>query len=227
MNPIYNSTEKNNQPPNLTNSPPKSPRLILPNIFAFPPNRETLGGTSYLLLHSQGNILIDSPFWHEFNYQFCQQQGGVKYLFFTHRDGISKQVKQIQAQLNCQLVIQEQEAYLLPNQNPLSFRDEYALNNHCTLIWTAGYSPGSACLYYSENQGVLFSGRHLLPIKDDQIMPLKLKKTFHWQRQLNNVQKLSDRFSSEMLNYICPAGNTGYLRGQGYVTDAYDKIQAL
>ncbi len=154
INPISNSTEKNNQSSSNVKIAKKNPRLILPQIFAFSPNRETLGGTSYLIIHPQGNILIDSPPWQENTYQFLQQQGEIKYLFFTQRDGISKQVKEIQSQLNCQLIIQEQEAYLLPNQNVISFGDEYQLNSDCTLIWTSGYSPGSACFYFQQNQGV-------------------------------------------------------------------------
>lgn len=227
MNSSSNSTEKDSQKINPLQSKTKSPKSIFPHLFAFSPNRDTLGGTSYLLIHQQGNILIDAPPWHEFNYLFCQQQGGVKYLFFTHRDGISKQVKQIKTDLNCELIIQEQEAYLLPNLDLSTFAYEYSLNDNCTLLWTAGYSPGSACLYDSRNQGILFSGRHLLPMKEQQITPLRLKKTFHWWRQLQNVKKLCDRFSADNLNYICPASNTGYLRGKGYVNHAYQKLHSL
>ena len=224
MNPLNNSTEKNSQQTNTNKLQPKLPRLILPSIFAFSPNRNALGGISYLLLHHQGNILIDAPAWNDLNHQFCQQQEGVKYLFFTNRDAITKEVRQITTDLNCELIIQEQEAYFFPHLHPITFSDEYQLNDTCTLIWTAGYSPGSSCLYYSDNQGVLFSGRHLLPIKEGKLTPLKFKKTFHWRRQLTNVQKLCDRFSANNLNYVCPASNTGYLRGKGYVDDAYQKI---
>jgi hypothetical protein len=227
MNCNSNSREKESQAANSSQPQPKSPRSIFPHVFAFPPNRETLGGTSYLLIHQQGNILIDAPAWHELNYRFCQQQGGVKYLFFTHRDGISKQVKQLKRELNCELIIQEQEAYLLPNLDLTTFASEYSLNDTCTLLWTAGYSPGSACLYDSRNQGTLFSGRHLLPTNEQPITPLRGKKTFHWWRQLNNVRKLCDRFSADNLNYICPASNTGYLRGKGYVNHAYQQLQKL
>jgi len=224
INPNSNSTEKNNQSSTDVKTSKKKPRLILPQIFAFMPNRDTLGGTSYLMIHPQGNILIDSPPWQENTYEFVKEHQGVKYLFFTQRNGISKQVKDIYNEFNCQLIIQEQEAYLLPNQDLISFRDEYQLNSDCKLIWTAGYSPGSACLYSQQNQGVLFSGRHLLPIKDSKISPLKLRKTFHWQRQVNNVKRLAELFSVSNLNYICPGSNTGYLRQKGYIDNAYTKL---
>lgn len=201
----------------------KYPKLILENIFAFAPNRDTLGGTSYLLIHPQGNILIDCPLWQEENKDFCLSYG-VKYLFITNRNGISKHVSHIKKDLNCELIIQEQEAYLLPNLNPITFTQEYHIYEDCFGIWTCGYSPGSSCLYYSNNGGVLFSGRHLLPMGNDKIAPLKVKKTFHWLRQLRSVQLLCDRISGESLEYICPGANTGYLRGKGFISGGYEKI---
>lgn len=224
MNSNLNSTEKNNHQTNDINSRYKSPKRILENIFVFSPNRDTLGGTSYLLIHPEGNILIDCPLWNEFNQQFCLDKGGVKYLFLTNRDGISKHIHHITKELNCDLIIQEQEAYLLPHQNPIIFEQNYEIYPDCQLIWTSGYSPGSSCLYYDNSGGILFSGRHLLPIGNNQVTALKLKKTFHYPRQLRNVKLLCHRFSKDSLNYICPGANTGYLRGKGFIDNAYVAI---
>lgn len=224
MNSNINFTEKNTQT-TIQGNNYKSPKLILDNIFAFPPNRDTLGGTSYLLIHPQGNILIDCPSWHKENQDFCLNNGGVKYLFLTQRDGISKSIQAIKNELNCDLIIQEQEGYLLPHLNPITFEDTYTIYNDCELIWTCGYSPASSCLYYGNYGGVLFSGRHLLPIKDG-ITALKLKKTFHWHRQLRSVNLLLDRFSEDTLNYICPGANTGYLRGKGSLDRAYHYLKS-
>ncbi|BAQ64727.1 MBL fold metallo-hydrolase [Geminocystis sp. NIES-3709] len=224
MNLNINFTEKKPPETNQRSNIYKSPKLILDNIFAFSPNRDTLGGTSYLLIHPKGNILIDCPSWHEVNRDFCLENGGVKYLFFTHRDGISKYVRSIQNDLHCDLLIQEQEGYLLPNLNPITFSQNYLIYDDCELIWTSGYSPGSSCLYYGGYGGVLFSGRHLLPTKEG-ITALKLKKTFHWRRQLRSVNLLLDRFSENTLNYICPGANTGYLRGKGFIDRAYSSLK--
>lgn len=200
------------------------PKLILDNIFVFAPNRQTLGGSSYFILHPLGNILVDCPFWDEHNRDFCLDKGGVKYIFITHRDGISKQISTIKNDLNCEIIIQEQEAYLLPNLNPISYSFEYFLFDNCYGLWTCGYSPGSACLYYDYLGGILFSGRHLLPVNQDKIAPLKLKKTFHWLRQKRSVKMLCDRTSSSKLKYICPGANTGYLRGRGFIDNGYEKL---
>jgi glyoxylase-like metal-dependent hydrolase (beta-lactamase superfamily II) len=204
----------------------KPPREILPKIYAFPPNRDSLGGTSYLIVGSNGNILVDCPAWNgmqkSMGMDFCHQQGGVRWLFLTHRDAMS-QVRQIQADLNCEVIVQEQEAYLLPEVTVTSFTESISLGE-ATGIWTCGYSPGSACLYVPSHGGVLFSGRHLLVNPNGNLSPLQSRKTFHWRRQLKNVKKLQNQFSPETLTYICPGANTGFLRGKGVVENGFEKL---
>ena len=92
----------------------RPPREIFPTVYSFTPNRETLGGTAYFIVEKSGNTLVDCPPWHDGTVDFLQEQGGVKTLFITHRNAISNQVAKIQAALECEIVIQEQEAYLMP-----------------------------------------------------------------------------------------------------------------
>ncbi|GBF82563.1 MBL fold metallo-hydrolase [Aphanothece sacrum] len=206
---------------------PKPPRLLLDGLFAFPPNRETLGGTAYFIVEKPGNILLDCPIWDEETQQFLKEQGGVKSLLLTHRGAITPSVKSLQAALGSEILIQEQEAYLLPDVPLTPFEQEITLISNLTAIWTPGHSPGSCCAYWQRHEGVLFTGRHLLPSTQGEPTPLRLAKTFHWFRQLDSVALLRDRFSSDTLNYICPGANTGFLRGKGLINDAYHKLKAL
>jgi glyoxylase-like metal-dependent hydrolase (beta-lactamase superfamily II) len=217
----------------------KPPRAVLPEevataenvaanfphqtILAFPPNRDTLGGTSYFIVRNEGNILIDCPALDATNQNFLQQHGGVRWLFLTHRGAIGK-TAEFQKIFNCEIIMQEQEAYLLPGVTVTTFSQEYALDDMLQAIWTPGHSPGSCCLYYREFGGVLFSGRHLLPNLQGQPVPLRTAKTFHWPRQINSIQLLCDRFSLETLHYICPGANTGYLRGKRLIDGAYQHL---
>lgn len=204
----------------------KAPRSILPEIFAFAPNRDTLGATAYFVMGKTCNILIDCPLWLDNYRDFILSKGGVKQLIITHRGSIGKQVKQIQEDLNCEVIIQEQEAYLLPEIKVTSLADNFLINDEFELIWTPGHSPGSSCVYWKQG-GILFTGRHLLPKSVTEIAPIYTAKTFHWWRQLNSIAKLRDRFNQDSLQYIIPGANTGYLRGQGYIDDAYSKLQTL
>ncbi|WP_341528190.1 MBL fold metallo-hydrolase [Nostoc sp. UHCC 0302] len=196
------------------------------SIFAFPPNRDTLGGTSYFIVRNEGNILIDCPALDQTNQDFLRSHGGVRWLFITHRGAIGK-TPEIQQSFNCEVLIQEQEAYLLPGLTVTTFTQEFTLNSTAQVIWTPGHSPGSSCLYYSHHGGVLFSGRHLLPNQQGEPVPLRTAKTFHWPRQIKSIQSLLERFTPETLQYICPSANTGFLRGKRFIGQAYQHLASL
>jgi glyoxylase-like metal-dependent hydrolase (beta-lactamase superfamily II) len=201
----------------------ENPELNQPQVFAFPPNRQTLGGTAYLIRESTGNVLVDCPAWNETTHDFIISQGGIYSLCITHRSAIAD-VQKLQKALSCQVVIQEQEAYLLPNVEVTPFQNEFALATGSIMIWTPGHTPGSSCLYHP--QGTLFTGRHLLPSPSGTLMALKNRNTFHWPRQMRSVDRLLNRFTPETLKYICPGANLGFLRGQRYVNQAYDQLRS-
>lgn len=195
----------------------KLPTEILPGIFAFPPNRDTLGGTAYLIVTPIGNILIDSPAWNDVNRQFMLDRGGVKWLVITHRGGMG-QTTAIATELGCETIVQEQEAYLLPELKVTTFRHNLNINDSIHAIWTPGHSPGSSCIYYAGAAGVLFTGRHLLPNQFGAAVALRTAKTFHWLRQLRSVDAIWAQFPSQYpLSHICPGASTGLLRGKGSI----------
>ncbi|NET00385.1 MAG: MBL fold metallo-hydrolase [Sphaerospermopsis sp. SIO1G1] len=199
-------------------------------IIAFPPNRDTLGGTSYLIVRKEGNILIDCPAIEQINQDFWQclgknepTPGAVRWFVITHRGAIGK-AAEIKTVLDCEIIIQEQEAYLLPGLTVTTFSQEFVIDDTTQVIWTPGHSPGSSCLYYREFGGVLFSGRHLVPNLQGEVLPMRIPKTFHWPRQLRSVQALRDRFTSDTLKYICPGANIGFLRGKHLIDDGYQSL---
>lgn len=212
-------------------SSPKLPRVVwsapdpLQTIFAFAPNRDTLGGTAYLIVDRQHNILVDCPIWDDTNQEFLLAQGGVRWLFITHRGNIGK-ARALQTALGCDIVIQEQEAYLLPGSKVTSFSQEFMFNAASRALWTAGHSPGSACLHHRAS-GILFSGRHLLPDRQGHPTPLRTAKTFHWPRQIRNVQLIIEQFTPATLPLICPGASLGMLRGQLAIAHAYEKLTQL
>lgn len=201
------------------------------DIYAFPPNRETLGGTAYLICeqYTEGksaNILIDCPALSEAHRDFIAAHGGVSTLFITHRGGMA-QVPEFQKALDCDVLVQEQEAYLMPTVRNESFHRHHTLSPSSRVFWTPGHSPGSACLYHAGHGGILFTGRHLLPTREGKPAPLRLSKTFHWPRQLRYSQQLLADFDADTLSYICPGASTGFLRGEKKISEAYSKLQSI
>jgi glyoxylase-like metal-dependent hydrolase (beta-lactamase superfamily II) len=204
----------------------KQPQVVFDGIYAFPPNRQTLGGTAYLIVENHGSILVDCPAWNPEVLNWLGQFPPVEWLVLTHRGGMAE-VAQIQAALDCQVLVQEQEAYLLPGLTVNTFQTKIELGDQLELIWTPGHSPGSACLYHRQQGGILFTGRHLLPSPQGEPMPLRTAKTFHWPRQLQSFQQLLTRFNPQTLNYLCPGANIGFLRGQHRLEQAYTRLAAL
>jgi glyoxylase-like metal-dependent hydrolase (beta-lactamase superfamily II) len=204
---------------------PKPPQQIFPNLWIFAPNRETLGGVAYLIQHPEGNVLVDLPAWNPVNAEFLKA-AQVQHCFLTHRGAIA-QASPWRSALDCSLWIQEQETYLLPGLQPRSFQTEITLAAGVSGFWTPGHSPGSACLYWQEHGGILFSGRHLLPNAEGNPTPLHTRKTFHWPRQVRQVQALVQRFSVDTLTYICPGASLGLLRGAKTIDRAYDRLCEL
>ena len=205
----------------------KEPQIVLDSIYAFPPNRHILGGTSYLIVKNQGNVLIDCPLWHDQTHQFIEQMGGVSTLILTHRGGISPQLSEIYEALNCEIWIQEQEAYLIAPLPVQTFCKSQKFEDGDRMLWTPGHSPGASCFYSPVENGVLFTGRHLLPDAQGRPQPLKMPKTFHWPRQLASINLLLQEFSSETLSYLLPGANVGLLRGKRVIPDAYTALEAV
>ncbi|MDY6898598.1 MAG: MBL fold metallo-hydrolase [Cyanobacteriota bacterium] len=204
----------------------KPPKAILDSLVAFPPNRDTLGGTSYFILRNEGNILIDCPAWDKNNQDFLENNGGVSWLFISHRGAIGKS-EEIQKNFGCEIVIQEQEAYLLPESRVTAFTDKFTIDSVSQVIWTPGHSPGSSCLYYNSDGGILFTGRHLVPNREAEPVPLRTSKTFHWHRQIKSIKSLLEKFTPQTLKYICPGANTGFLRGERLIDNAYNRLRLL
>ncbi|MGD1863104.1 MAG: MBL fold metallo-hydrolase [Phormidesmis sp.] len=209
----------------------KPPQPVFETVFAFAPNRETLGGTAYLICEQDtnghsANILVDCPAINQTNQAFLTEKGGVHTLFITHRGGMA-QVKALQDIFSCRVVVQEQEAYLLPTVSTEPFHRDRTLSSTSRIFWNAGHSPGSASLYHSPYGGVLFTGRHLLPVKGGAPSPLRLSKTFHWPRQLRSAQQLLTDFNADTLGTLCPGANTGFLRGEKKISQAYAQLQSI
>jgi glyoxylase-like metal-dependent hydrolase (beta-lactamase superfamily II) len=220
------------KPVSSSSTSTRQPRQLLTNVYAFPPNRETLGATAYFIVEKDAkgnpaNLLVDTPAWDETNRAFLTEHGGVRWWVFTHRGGQGA-VATLQTTLQAEIVVQEQEAYLLPDVPGVQpFHRECRLGEQAEVQWTPGHSPGSSCLYYRRHGGLLFTGRHLLPTPEGTIQPLRFSKTFHWPRQLEQVRRLQAAFTPETLAYLCPGANTGFLRGQRLVTNGWERLQGI
>ncbi|GJT69250.1 metallo-beta-lactamase family protein [Tanacetum coccineum] len=54
---------------------------------------KSYGAASYLIVHPQGNILVDSPRYTERLARNIEKMGGVRYMFLTHKDDVADHEK--------------------------------------------------------------------------------------------------------------------------------------
>ena len=158
----------------------------------FPSNKECRGGTAWWLGCDSEVLLVDCPPLHTSSIETLQKlaSGRKGRILLTNRDSHCR-VNELQDLLGWPVLLQEQEAYLLPGVSQLErFGEELSLSSGLRLLWTPGPTPGSCIAYAPEPWNVLFCGRLLIPVKKDQLAPLRNQRTFHWLRQQKSLEKL-------------------------------------
>jgi hypothetical protein len=222
----------------------RPPRLVSDGLWLFAPSRDSLGGSSWLVegpaaglgaagLGEEeegvcGDLLIDCPGLTAANLAFLQARPGRGTIVLTGRDGHGR-CRRLQEALGWDVLVQEQEAYLLPGVGRLRrFASEQVLAPGVRLLWTPGPSPG-ACVLHLATPGWdgLFCGRLLLPVGTGRLAPLRTARTFHWPRQQRSLALLRRWLPAGSPAWIATGGGLGALRGGTLVADGAAQLEAL
>ena len=135
----------------------------------------------------------------------------------TSREGHGR-LRRVQERLGWPVLVQEQEAYLLPNVEPLeTFSEDHTTASGLRLLWTPGPTPGSCVVFAPPPKDLLFCGRLLSPWAPGQLAPMRHARTFHWPRQLNSLAKLRDWIPSDASPQLLSGAALGALRGERLV----------
>ena len=185
-------------------------------LWAFPPSRDSDGGTAWLLHTSGGgSVLVDVPLLSDEHLSWLQQQP-PGWIVLTHRQGHGR-CRRLQEQLGWPVLVQEQEAYLLPNVSALdTFAVDHVTASGLRLLWTPGPTPGS-CVVHAPAADLLFCGRLLTPLAPGRLGPLRHGRTFHWPRQLGSLQRLRGWIPSDARPQLASGAGLGALRGERLV----------
>ncbi|KGG11955.1 hypothetical protein [Prochlorococcus sp. MIT 0601] len=187
-------------------------------IWAFPPKRGADDLTSWWLDLGTGPVLIDCP---EITTEFLAQlkvlsKGRKASILLTSKYS-HENARKLHEALGWPLLVQEQEAYLLPGLKGLkSFGEEYRTNSGLELLWTPGPTPGSCVVYAPAPLNVLFCGRLLIPVSTSKLAPLGKSKTFHWTTQERSLSKLREWLPSDALPLLAS--------GLGFYSLGKDKL---
>ena len=216
--------------------PGRPPRQLGEGLWLFAPNRHTQGGSSWLVqgdpARGEPDVLVDAPALTAANREMLDQRraavgvdGGL--IVLTSREGHG-QTRQLQELLGWPVLLQEQEAYLLPGVgrlHPFAGRLEPAPG--LALLWTPGPTPGSCVLHLRRAAfDGLFCGRLLVPVAAGALAPLRTARTFHWQRQLASLQHLLSWLPTGSPDWLATGAGLGALRGQPLVGDGAQKLKS-
>uniref|UniRef100_M4D4Q0 carbonic anhydrase n=1 Tax=Brassica campestris TaxID=3711 RepID=M4D4Q0_BRACM len=124
-------------------------------------SKKSFGATSYLILHPEGNILVDSPRYVEKLAGKIEKMGGVRYMFLTHRDDVADHKKWAD-RFKCTRILHSEDVQ--PSTTDVELKLEgsgpWKLYEDVELIHTPGHTEGSVCLFHKPLKA-LFTGDHL------------------------------------------------------------------
>jgi glyoxylase-like metal-dependent hydrolase (beta-lactamase superfamily II) len=208
----------------------RPPLPVRPGLWLFAPSRESQGGSAWLLEAAGADLLIDCPAYTRANLRFLAGRPRRRaagngtpraWIVLTGRGGHGR-CRRLQQALGWPVLVQEQEAYLLPGVDPLhTFAAEHRLEPEVRLLWTPGPSPG-ACVVHAapaagDGGGGLFCGRLLVPVGPARVAPLRQRGTFHWGRQLRSIGRLREWLPPGSPGWIASGAGLGALRGEKLV----------
>ncbi|MFM2157877.1 MAG: hypothetical protein RLZZ124_351 [Cyanobacteriota bacterium] len=211
----------------------RAPQPVRGDLWLFAPNRDTLGGSAWWLERpgpdGDRGLLIDCPGITEANLQFLRERGPGR-IVLTSRESHGR-TRRLQEALGWPVLVQEQEAYLLPGVQRLgTFAAQHAPMAGLQLLWTPGPTPG-ACVLLAERTAdeasVLFCGRLLSPLAPGQAGPLRSQRSFHWDRWLRSLEALRQWLPAEAPDWLASGAGLGALRGDKLIGDARRMIDAL
>ena len=191
----------------------RPPQQVLDSLWAFAPNRDCQGGTAWWLEHADGALLVDCPAYTAANLAFLRgRPAGM--LLLTSREGHGR-TRRFQEALGWPVLVQEQEAYLLPGVQQLqTFGEELDLAPGLRLLWTPGPTPGACVLHASGEPDVLFCGRLLSPTGPGAAAPLATARSFHWGRWQRSLKTLKAWLPQGSPRGIASGAGLGALAGE-------------
>lgn len=209
----------------------RPPQLLRRGLWLCAPNRDSQGGSAWIVEAADLDVLVDVPALSEANLTWLRQRASQRrgWIVLSGRHGHGR-CRALQAELGWPVLVQEQEAFLLPGVPDLHrFGETHSLAPGLELLWTPGPSPGSCVLHArggSAGDG-LFCGRLLVPLAPGQLGPLRRPGTFHWPRQLRSIERLRQWLPAGSPDWIASGAGLGALRGEKLLHGGADLLARL
>jgi glyoxylase-like metal-dependent hydrolase (beta-lactamase superfamily II)/ferredoxin len=150
-------------------------------------SEDSFGGSSYLILHPHGNVLVDSPRFTAPLVRRLESMGGMKWMFLSHIDDVADHRK-FRDHFGCARVMHEDDA-AFDVERPIRGREPVRLEDDLLVIPAPGHTAGSQCLLYRDK--FLFTGDHLWWDPESRRLGASRRYNWHsWDEQRRSMEKL-------------------------------------
>lgn len=180
----------------------RSPVDIRAAIAAFPENveenvyfcgyasRESFGAASYLIVHPDGNILVDSPRFARNLVRKLEDLGGVSRMFLTHRDDVADH-ELFHRHFGCTRIIHKADAGATGAEEQFDGNARVQLAPDLLAVPVPGHTRGHAVLLYRGKY--LFSGDHLAwSIRRGGLTAFRRACWYSWREQIASMERMLD-----------------------------------
>lgn len=152
----------------------------------------SFGAASYLILRSEGNVMVDSPRFAPPLVKRIEAMGGVRYLYLTHRDDVADHQK-FREHFGCDRILHQDEISSSTRDVEIKLEgsDPVQLARDLLIIPVPGHTKGHTVLLYKNK--FLFSGDHLAwSYRYDHLIAFRNACWYSWPELLKSMRKLAD-----------------------------------
>jgi glyoxylase-like metal-dependent hydrolase (beta-lactamase superfamily II)/ferredoxin len=149
----------------------------------------SFGGSSYFVVHPDGNWLIDAPKYQPRLVRKLEAMGGIDHIFLTHEDDVADAAKYA-AHFGAKRIIHREELSAQPDaETVLDGVEPQTLARDFVAIPTPGHTVGHLVLLFRNR--FLFTGDHLYFNRDQQqLSAFRSHCWYSWNEQAKSMSRL-------------------------------------
>jgi len=150
-------------------------------------SEDSFGGSSYLIVRADGNVLVDSPRFTAPLVRRLEALGGVRWMFLSHIDDVADHQK-FHDHFGCDRIMHAGDAHF-EVEKVVEGRDPVKLAGDLLVIPTPGHTAGSQSLLHQDK--FLFTGDHLWWNPDEGRLGASRRYNWHsWSEQRRSMERL-------------------------------------
>jgi glyoxylase-like metal-dependent hydrolase (beta-lactamase superfamily II)/ferredoxin len=162
-------------------------------------SRKSFGANSYLVTHSKGNWLVDSPRFTQHLVRRIEAMGGLRYIFLTHEDDVADAAK-FANYFRAALIIHQHDGAVQPQAEiVLDGAAPVQIESGFRIIPTPGHTRGHCVMLH--DGCYLFTGDHLWWEPQKKRLGASRNACWYsWSSQIASMQRLLD----ETFEWVLP-----------------------